>query len=159
MKEMKEGTNMKASVHRHKTAVQTQTRELILAASSRPWIRSYTIAALLLMVIGLFSSAEGATSSTNLVQDPQFDQGVSGFFGQDASTVVARTTNSPLEGAASLQVAINGFGNNVWWSFSNNGGLASQFRISAHLRSDAASSSTLQFCAMVNYQDGTQNQN
>src|ERR1041385_1213174 len=158
MKEMKEGTNMKASVHRHKTAVQTQTRELILAASSRPWIRSYTIAALLLMVIGLFSSAEGQTSSTNLVQDPQFDQGVSGFFGQDASTVVARTTNSPLEGAASLHVAINGFGNNVWWTF-NPTAPASQFRISAHLRSDVASSSTLQFCAMVNYQDGTQNQN
>jgi len=149
---------MKASVHRHKTAVQTQTRELILAASSRPWIRSYTIAALLLMVIGLFSSAEGQTSSTNLVQDPQFDQGVSGFFGQDASTVVARTTNSPLEGAASLHVAINGFGNNVWWTF-NPTAPASQFRISAHLRSDVASSSTLQFCAMVNYQDGTQNQN
>jgi hypothetical protein len=162
MKEMKEELIMKESADqpRHRRNAQTQTRTLILAANSRPWIRSYAMAALLLTVIfGLFSSAEGTTSSTNLVQDPHFDQGVSGFFGQDASTVVARTTNSPLEGASSLHVAINGFGNNVWWTFSPNGGLASGFRISAHLRSDVASSSTLQFCAMVNYADATQNQN
>ena len=89
--------------------------------------------------------------STNLVQDPQFDAGESGFAGQDQSSSVVRTTVSPLEGGSSLHVGINGYGNNVWWSYDFTGGRASAFRVSAHLRSDAASSSDLQFCAMVYY--------
>src|SRR6185369_16912304 len=90
-------------------------------------------------------------TSPNLVQDPQFDFGESGFTGQDQSSTVVRTTVSPLEGASSLHVGIAGYGNNVWWSYDFTGGRASAFRVSAHLRSDAASSSALQFCAMVYY--------
>ncbi|HZT78198.1 MAG TPA: hypothetical protein VFA27_16200 [Vicinamibacterales bacterium] len=91
----------------------------------------------------------------NLVQDPQFDAGTSSFAGQDDSTVVQQTNAAPLEGANSLHVAINGYGNNVWWTYDFAGGLASGFRVGAHLRSDVASTSTLQFCAMVYYGDGS----
>jgi len=97
------------------------------------------------------ASAPPPPGSTNLVQDPQFDAGESGFAGQDQSSSVVRTTVSPLEGGSSLHVGINGYGNNVWWSYDFTGGRASAFRVSAHLRSDAASSSALQFCAMVYY--------
>jgi len=89
--------------------------------------------------------------SPNLVADPQFDLGESGFAGQDQSSVVARTTTAPLEGGSSLHVGIAGYGNNVWWSYDFADGRASAFRVSAHLRSDVASSSDLQFCAMVYY--------
>jgi hypothetical protein len=91
----------------------------------------------------------------NLVQDPQFDLGVSGFFGQDESSTVVRTADSPLEGAHSLRVSINGYGNNVWWPFLFAGGRASALSVSAHLRSDVSSSSDLRFCAMAYYADDT----
>ncbi len=90
------------------------------------------------------------------MEDPQFASGASGFYAQDASSSVARTDVAPLEGAYSLHVGITGYGNNVWWTYSFAGGRASGFRASAHLRSDAASSSTLQFCVMVYYADGTE---
>jgi hypothetical protein len=92
---------------------------------------------------------------TNRVPDPGFESGVSGFEAQDASSQVIRTDVSPLDGAYSLSVAINGYGNNVWWTLPFAGGTASHFGVSAHLRSDLDSSSTLQFCAMVYYADGT----
>jgi hypothetical protein len=96
---------------------------------------------------------------TNLVQDPGFETGVSGFTAQDASSSVTQTDISPLEGAHSLRIAINGYGNNLWWIYGFPGGTASRFSVSAHLRSDVASSSTLQFCAFVEYADGSNDQN
>ena len=96
---------------------------------------------------------------TNLVQDPGFESGVSGFSAQDASSSVAQTDISPLEGAHSLRIAIDGYGNNLWWVYDFAGGTASRFSISAHLRSDVASSSTLQFCAFAEYADGSNDQN
>lgn len=92
---------------------------------------------------------------TALMEDGQFDTGVSGFAAQDASSLVTRSTESPLEGAASLRVNITGYGNNVWWMRDFTGGRADRFSVSAHLRSDVSSASDLQFCAMVYYADGT----
>lgn len=92
---------------------------------------------------------------TNLVQDPQFESGVSGFMAQDDSSLIALTTESPIEGASSLRLATAGYGNNLWWVHDFSGGRASHFKVSAQLRSDLASESDLQFCAMVYYQDGT----
>lgn len=92
---------------------------------------------------------------TNLFQDPQFEQGVSGVFGQDDSTVVAQSAASPLQGDKSLSVSINGYGNNVWWFYNFEGGLASRFFVSAHVRSDVASASALQFCGMIYFADGS----
>ena len=43
--------------------------------------------------------------STNLVQDPQFDAGESGFAAQDESSSVVRTTVSPLEGGTACTSA------------------------------------------------------
>jgi hypothetical protein len=91
----------------------------------------------------------------NLVADPQFDAGESGFMAQDDSSSVQRTADSPIEGAHSLRIATAGYGNNLWWVYEFSGGRASAFRVSARLRSDLESSSSLYFCAMVYYTDGS----
>jgi hypothetical protein len=91
----------------------------------------------------------------NLFTDPQFETGVSDFFAQDASSSVALSTAAPLSGTSSLKVSIAGYGNNVWWIYNFSGGLASHFSVSLRARSDVASASTLQFCAMVYYADGS----
>ena len=92
---------------------------------------------------------------TNRVQDPGFESGVSGFFAQDDSSHVSQTDISPLEGSHSLHIDISGWGNNLWWQSGFAGGLARSLRVSAHLRSDIASSSLLQFCAMAYYADSS----
>jgi hypothetical protein len=97
----------------------------------------------------------GGSNGVNLIQDPQFESGTSGFSGQDDSTHVLLSDNAPLEGAHSLSVSINGFGNNVWWQYPFAGGLASHFQASAHLRSDVSSGSILQFCAAAYFADGS----
>lgn len=91
----------------------------------------------------------------NLFGDPRFESGVSGFFAQDASSSVALSTVAPLEGAHSLRVSINGYGNNVWWTYDFVGGLARHFLVRARARSDVASASTLMFSAMIYFTDGT----
>jgi len=90
----------------------------------------------------------------NLVQDPGFESGVSGFVAQDASSLVVRSDEDPLEGEHSLAISIDGYGNNLWWIRDFAGGLASRFEVSASLRSDVSSTSDLQFCAMVYYTGG-----
>jgi hypothetical protein len=100
-------------------------------------------------------TADAAGDCPNLLSDPGFEQGVSGFEAQDASSAVTQSSVAPLEGAHSLRVAINGYGNNVWWSYPFAGGLARHLTVGAHLRSDTASTSDLQFCAMAYYADGS----
>jgi hypothetical protein len=90
---------------------------------------------------------------TNLVEDPGFESGISGFTAQDDSSQVSQTSVSPLAGSYSLLASINGYGNNLWW-VREFGGTADRFKVSALLRSDLASTSDLQFCAMAYYEDG-----
>ena len=82
------------------------------------------------------ADAPPPVTSPNLVEDPQFDFGDSGFSGQDESSSVVQTSDAPLEGDHSLHLGIAGYGNHVWWGHGFSGGLASAFRVSAHLRSD-----------------------
>lgn len=91
----------------------------------------------------------------NLFADPRFEAGVSGVVAQDASSAVTQSPVAPLEGANSLRVSITGYGNNVWWIHDFAGGLARHFLVRARARSDVASSSTLMFCAMIYFADGT----
>lgn len=91
----------------------------------------------------------------NLFADPRFEAGVSGVFAQDDSSSVTQSAVVPLEGANSLRVSINGYGNNVWWTYDFGGGLASHFLVRARARSDIASASTLMFSAMIYFADGT----
>ncbi|HTH48785.1 MAG TPA: hypothetical protein VMB21_14830 [Candidatus Limnocylindria bacterium] len=98
---------------------------------------------------------QGPSPVVNLFSDPQFETGVSDVFVQDDSSSVTRSADAPLLGASSLKVSIAGYGNNIWWIYDFNGGLASHFAVSARARSDVASASTLQFCAMVYYADGS----
>jgi hypothetical protein len=93
---------------------------------------------------------------TNRVQDPGFESGVSGFYAQDARNHVTQNGVAPLEGSHSLRVEINSWGDNVWWDHAF-GGTASRLRVSAHFRSDLASSSKLKLCAAAYYADDTGN--
>jgi hypothetical protein len=88
-----------------------------------------------------------SANSSNLIEDPGFETSTSGFSGQDNSTVVTRSTTSPLAGASSLSVDIPDTGNSVWWFKQFRNGLARSFTISARVRSDLASSPGLNFCA------------
>src|SRR3954468_22592943 len=90
-----------------------------------------------------------AQVTPNLVADPQFERGVSGFVAQDRSSAVNQSSASPLEGDQSLRVSIRGYGNNVWWTQTVTGTRASELAVKAHLRSDLPSASSLQFCAMA----------
>lgn len=96
-----------------------------------------------------------SAAETNLIADTHFEFGIAGFTAQDASSSVSWSMQSPLEGAHSLRVSIAGYGNNIWSSFNAAGARATSFKVSAHLRSDVASSSSLQFCAMAYYTDNT----
>lgn len=91
----------------------------------------------------------------NLFTDGRFESGVSGVTAQDASSAVTQSAVAPLEGANSLRVSINGYGNNVWWVYDFEGGLASHFLVRARARSDVASSSKLIFSAMIYFADGS----
>lgn len=104
--------------------------------------------------MALGSSAIASGAPTNLVTDPHFESGIGGFSAQDASSSVVQSAQAPLEGAHSLRVSIAGYGNNIWSSFQVPGARSTSFTVSAHLRSDVASGSVLQFCAMAYYADG-----
>ncbi len=112
-----------------------------------------------LISIGVLVFATGRqpdpSGAINLIEDPGFESGVSGFSAQDSSSSVTQSSDSPLEGGYSLRVSIAGYGNNMWWFREFPGGLASRFVVSAHLRSDTQSSSALRFCAMAYFADGS----
>ncbi|MBS0421730.1 MAG: hypothetical protein JSR66_28735 [Proteobacteria bacterium] len=119
-------------------------------------VRGRSVPAPAALLPGLLMLGVAHAAPTNLVADPQFDSGTSGFEAQDASSVVVQTAQAALEGANSLSVSINGWGNNVWWEDDEfAGGTASAFAISAHVASVTQSSSALDFCAMAYYADGS----
>src|SRR5262245_13511730 len=82
-------------------------------------------------------SAASALVTPNLISDPSFDTGVSGFFAQSSGTdSVARSTSNPISPAASLVVSIKGWGNNVWWDYTPSAAnaKATNFAVSGKLR-------------------------
>ena len=93
----------------------------------------WAVRALVLTLISVGGSvvAMGGQSDSlgavNLIEDPGFESGVSGFSAQDPSSSVTQSAEAPLEGAHSLRVSIAGYGNNIWWVHSFSGGLASRF--------------------------------
>ena len=109
----------------------------------------------LAMLVAMRPSAMAAQPSGNLVVDPGFESGtgLSDFSVQQAGSVIARTTDNPISGDASLRVVPEGWGANIWWGIDYTGGRASGLHVSGHLRSDLASASTLRFCANVYYTD------
>jgi hypothetical protein len=92
---------------------------------------------------------------TNLVQDPGFEMGVSGFFaqglpGDPGPSEVTQDPVDPLAGSYSLRIDSRSSGQNIWWNY-DYGGTGWYFGVSAHLRSDMKSDSDLLFCAMAYY--------
>jgi hypothetical protein len=96
-------------------------------------------------------------TSANLVSDPYFEDNAAGFYAQDYGSVY-RSTDAPIEGAASLRLETDGWGTAHWWSFGF-AGKASSLSVAAHLRSDLESGSNLQFCAIVYYADWSTTEN
>jgi glucuronoarabinoxylan endo-1,4-beta-xylanase len=94
-----------------------------------------------------------AADSGNLIADPGFEQGVSGFYAGSSSVSVARTTTSPITGSGSLSMMIGGYGN-VWWSQSTSA-IAQTFTVAADIRADSVNAGDpLQLCATVYYASG-----
>jgi len=98
------------------------------------------------------SPTMGPALPVNLVSDPGFENGTSGFAADQAADSVV-VTASALSGAQSIQASIHGYGDSVWWVHELRG-KATAFSASARIRSDVASSSTIKFCAFVVYDDG-----
>lgn len=91
----------------------------------------------------------------NLLEDPGFENGVSGFSAQDPSSSVSQSSDAPLAGQHSLRVSTQLYGANIWWTRLFPGGRASRLRVGADLRSDLQSTSAIRLCAMVYYVDNT----
>ncbi len=116
------------------------------------WLTAVALAA------GCESSPQGmqseAATSLNQVPDPGFETSTSGFWAQDSTSSVTRSTTSPIDGTASLAVAINGYGNHVWFMTPYTGA-GSSLAVAGKVRANSASASTLSFCAAAYYADGT----
>src|SRR3954465_11384953 len=95
----------------------------------------------LLALVALASAGIKAQQTANLVVDPGFETGagLSDFSAQEAGSTIARSTEAPIAGAASLRLVPEGWGANIWWGIDYTGGLASGLHVSGHLRSDLAS--------------------
>src|SRR5436190_15172657 len=97
-------------------------------------IRWGSLGVALLTLIALRPYAIDAQQTANLVVDPGFETGAGmpAWEAQDAGSLVARTTESPIAGGASLRVVPEGWGANIWWSTADyNGGYGSGLHVSA----------------------------
>ena len=65
-----------------------------------------------------------------------------------------RAALTPLDGTGSLKVAITNYGDGAWWT-KNLAVTGVSYTVSAHVRVDAASTSSFQVCPFVYYADGT----
>ncbi|MGE3277329.1 MAG: hypothetical protein AB7O67_19615 [Vicinamibacterales bacterium] len=108
---------------------------------------------LAILSCGVAYAATGEATG-NLIPDPGFEAGISDFYAQDGNGAVLRIADAPIAGTASLRATTTGWGTNLWWSYDFSGGRASRLQVGAHLRSEQPSGSTLQFCAMVYFEDG-----
>ncbi|MBN8220193.1 MAG: hypothetical protein J0L53_04680 [Spirochaetes bacterium] len=97
--------------------------------------------------------AQTPPAPVNLVTDPGFEAGVSGFEPGAESASVARIAPA-LAGNHSLRVAITNYGDSIWWAREVYG-KATAYTVSGRLRSDVASASNINFCAFIVYADGS----
>ncbi len=94
--------------------------------------------------------AQGSTP-VNLVSDPGFEAGVSGFEAGSNAVTVTRAA-AALSGSHSLRGTIGNYGDSIWWSRDMRG-RATAYAVSGTLRSDLASASYIRYCAFVVYDD------
>lgn len=94
-----------------------------------------------------------AATPVNLVADPGFESGLSSFEAGTQTASVAQVSPA-LSGSHSLRVAIVNYGDSIWWAREVYGNAVS-FSVAAHIRSDLASTSKINFCAFVVYADDT----
>jgi hypothetical protein len=100
-----------------------------------------------------------AATSGNLIPDPGFESGFSGFFLQDRRDSLSRTTVSPIVGRFSLMTTLRNWGSNLWWD-TNVGGTpfqhASSMQVSAKVKGVATDTrSNFDICADATYSDAT----
>jgi hypothetical protein len=107
------------------------------------------------------SSSDAALVTTaNLIADPGFESGLSGFYAQSSPPdSVERLTSDPISGSGSLQTTLTAAWDNVWWvreASTLPSQKASSFTISALVRGDKVSSaSQLYVCAAAVYSGST----
>lgn len=94
----------------------------------------------------------------NLVEDPGFESGTSNFQPNQDGTSVGLVQAGALAGSQSLVIATQGYGDSILWAgreistFSQR--RSNRYTVRAHVAVTIASSSSLNLCAMVNYEDG-----
>src|SRR5262245_163032 len=73
-----------------------------------------------------------AHQTANLVVDPGFEAGtgMGDWSVQQPGSLIARTTDNPIAGAASLRVVPEGYGANIWWGIDYTGGFGSGLHVS-----------------------------
>lgn len=99
------------------------------------------------------------TSGQNLIPDPGFESGTSGFTGSSTAVTFTRSTASPITGTASLDIGLPNWGDRAsilvdpaW----NSGTFAQTLTMSATLRVLSGSAGApLSFCAYAYYQDSS----
>lgn len=96
-------------------------------------------------------------TNVNLIQDPGFEKGVSGFFAQESIDYVKRITAGRLTGKGSLQLKLTGWGNHIWWQLPNENTVLTYggtLQFIASVRPDVKSKTPLRMCAAVYYANG-----
>jgi hypothetical protein len=88
----------------------------------------------------LLPSSEGRAQmvmSPNLIDDPRFEVGTSGFTTDNAANVVFRSTRTPVQGRASLRANVYRAGSSVYWreTFAEPGRFQA-FSVAATVRGD-----------------------
>lgn len=95
---------------------------------------------------------------SNLVADPGFESGTSGFGPNQSGTSASVVSAGAISGAHSLSIGTAGYGDSVLWQGREwqqlSGRRASLYTVSARVRMTTDSSSALQLCAMADYADG-----
>jgi hypothetical protein len=101
------------------------------------------------------SQSTTATPVENLIEDPGFESGVSGFAPNQKGTSVDLVQAGALSGKQSLKIGIGGYGDSVVWDGRDISGYAINksklMTISAHVKATVASSSQIQLCGVVTY--------
>lgn len=116
-----------------------------------------------LVMLGWAMSASANQSTSNLISDPEFDKGRSGFNVNNPNRDFAeRSSEGPLTGGYSLNFGLSKNGSNLKWRRTVSGttmNKAQKFTVSGLMRSNQVSDSVLYYCAQVFFEPSGSVQN
>ena len=115
----------------------------------------FVFTALMLFISNPAKALEGI----NLLPDPGFESGLSDFVAQSSTDSLVWTTVNPIAGNASMEVTLNSWGSNVWWTQTVSGTdlqTATSFTVQASVRAVVANAnSPFMICADAMYADSS----